>query len=171
MTKEQVYKAQLQELGVYEKAFDPLIKDLAQAERQRSRAQKEWSEKAKAEAREKGRDEAKAKPSFSDELWPVICALDKKILRYRESMGLTPKALRRLRGVSAGPAGPTNGELIAEKLDRLLESEDHGAWSYEDMLGAVSKMDTSPESPTGCAGAPFRQGGRDKTEMTDDAAD
>ena len=34
-TREQTYKAQLQELGIYDPAFDPLIKELAQKERQR----------------------------------------------------------------------------------------------------------------------------------------
>ena len=104
-SKEQVYTKQLQELGIWEAAFAPLVKDLSQAERQRTRAQKEWSDKAKAEAEEKGADPAKAKPSFSDELWAVICDLDKKILAYREALGLTPKALRRLRGQPTAALG------------------------------------------------------------------
>jgi hypothetical protein len=162
-TKEQVYKAQLMELGVYEKAFDPLIKDLSQAERQRTRAQKEWSEKARREAEEKGLDPGKAKPSFTDELWPVICDLDKKILAYREAMGLTPKSLRRLRGVPAAAAGPTAAESISAKLDRMLEREEpERVWSFEELaagagLPVVSEMDTKQQTPSTAEAVPLPQ--------------
>ncbi len=143
-SKEQVYTKQLQELGIWEAAFAPLVKDLSQAERQRTRAQKEWSDKAKAEAEEKGADPSKAKPSFSDELWAVICDLDKKILAYREALGLTPKALRRLRGQPTATAGPTAAEEISAKLDRMLQMEDVGtSWSYEELTEAAG-MDGGP---------------------------
>ncbi len=120
------------------------MKDLSQAERQRTRAQKEWSDKAKAEAKKQGRDPAKAKPSFSDDLWAVICDLDKKILAYREALGLTPKALRRLRGQPTAAAGPTAAEEISAKLDRMLQMEDVGtSWSYAELTEAAG-MDGGP---------------------------
>lgn len=154
-SKEQVYEKQLRELGIWEEAFKPLVKDLSQAERQRTRAQKEWSDKAKAEAEEQGRDPAKAKPSFSDKLWTVICALDDKILAYREALGLTPKALRRLRGQPTAAAGPTAAEEISAKLDRMLEMEDVGtSWSYEELTEAAG-MDGGPmrsSAPTDVSG-------------------
>lgn len=143
--REDVYIAQLKALGVWEEAFLPLVKDLAKAERRRTRAEKEWSATVP-----KG-----GKPSFTHPLYQTLAQLDRTVMEYREALGLTPKALRRLRGMSAGPAGPTNGELIADKLDRLLESEDHGVWSYEDMVRAVSKMDTGQaESGADAAAAP-----------------
>ena len=159
-SKEQVYEKQLRELGIWEEAFAPLVKDLSQAERQRTRAQKEWSEKAKREAEEEGRDPVKAKPSFSDELWAVICDLDKKILAYREALGLTPKALRRLRGQPTAAAGPTAAEEISAKLDRMLEQEDaETSWSYE-ALAEAAGLDGGPpraSAPTGEAlGGPPR---------------
>ena len=43
MTREQIYKEQLQALGIYDPAFDPEIKTLAQLERRLTRLQKEWS--------------------------------------------------------------------------------------------------------------------------------
>ena len=151
-SKEQVYENQLRELGIWEEAFKPLVKDLSQAERQRTRAQKEWSEKAKTEAEKQGHDPAKAKPSFSDDLWAVICDLDKKILAYREALGLTPKALRRLRGQPTAAAGPTAAEEISAKLDRMLQMEDVGtSWSYEELTEAAG-MDGGPmraSAPTG----------------------
>ena len=46
MTKEQVYKAQMQALGIYEEIFDPEIRTLARIERELTRAMKAWSETA-----------------------------------------------------------------------------------------------------------------------------
>lgn len=133
MTREDKYKAQLRELGIYETAFDPLIKELAQAERQRTRAQKEWAASA----------EDGGKPSFLSDLWPVICDLDKKILSYREAMGLTPKSLRRLRGVAAAPGGESAPESISAKLDRMLAMEDaETSWSFEELAAAVPIVGT-----------------------------
>lgn len=106
MTREQTYTQQLKALGVYEPAFDPLIKDLAKAERRRTRAEKAWAATAPPGG----------KPSFLDPHWQVISQLDREILGYREVMGLTPKALRRLRGVTDGPV---EQDLIVDRLDRI----------------------------------------------------
>lgn len=125
MTREQIYTEQLKALGIYEKAFDPVIKDLAMKERKRQRAQKEW-----AATVPKG-----SKPSFLDPLFAVIEQLDREILVYREALGLTPKSLRRLRGVTAAGGGPTTQEEISARLDRLLDRCD----SYS---GGVSGLDT-----------------------------
>ena len=88
MTKEDVYKSQLQQLGIYNPAFDPEIKTLAQLERRLTRVQKAWSATAKdGEA-----------PSFLNPHYAVIVQLEDKILAHREALGLTPKALRKLKG-------------------------------------------------------------------------
>ena len=109
MTREQIYKAQLIELGIYEKAFDPEIRTLADLERDLTRARKAWSATVP-----KG-----AKPSLLDPHYAIINGLRREILNHREALGLTPKALRKLRG--AAPAGPTSGELITEKLDTIAQ--------------------------------------------------
>ena len=110
MTREQVYTQQLKALGIYEPAFDPVIKDLAMKERKRQRAQKEWAATVP-------RGE---KPSFLDPLFGIIEQLDREILIYRETLGLTPKALRRLRGTTAA-AAPDEKDEIGARLDRLLD--------------------------------------------------
>ena len=89
MTREQIYREQLQALGIYDPAFDPEIKALATLERLKTRAQKAWSRTAPPGG----------KPSFLDPHYPIIIQLEDKILAHREALGLTPKALRRLRGV------------------------------------------------------------------------
>ena len=106
MTREQVYTRQLKALGVYEDAFVPLIKDLAKAERRRTRAEKAWAATAPPGG----------KPSFLDPHYQIVSQLDREILGYREVMGLTPKSLRRLRGVTDGPA---EQDLIVDRLDRI----------------------------------------------------
>lgn len=110
MTREQIYTEQLKALGIYEKAFDPVIKDLAMKERKRQRAQKEW-----AATVPKG-----SKPSFLDPLFAVIEQLDREILVYREALGLTPKSLRRLRGAPAAGSGPSDADELSARLDQLL---------------------------------------------------
>ena len=106
MTREQVYTQQLKALGVYEDAFVPLIKDLAKAERRRTRAEKAWAATAPPGG----------KPSFLDPHYQIVSQLDREILGYREVMGLTPKSLRRLRGVTDAPA---EQDLIVDRLDRI----------------------------------------------------
>lgn len=109
MTKEQVYRKQLQELGIYEEAFEPEIRMLARLERELTRAQKEWSTTA---------EDGKA-PSFTADIYPTIQKLRAEILQHREALGLTPKALRKLRGPA--PEGPGSKELITDALDRIAE--------------------------------------------------
>ena len=107
MTREQIYQGQLQALGGYGPALDPLIKDLAKAERRRTRAEKAWAATAPPGG----------KPSFLDPHYQILVQLDREILGYREAMGLTPKALRKLRGPA--PVGPDEPELITQRLDLI----------------------------------------------------
>ena len=117
-TREQTYAAQLKALGVYDPAFEPLIRDLAKAERRRTRVEKAWAKTAPPGG----------KPSFLDPHWQIITQLDREILIYREAMGLTPKSLRKLRG-SPEPAAPQ--DLIAERLNTIAERV--GAYQLPDV--------------------------------------
>lgn len=108
MTKEQVYRKQMQELGIWEDIFEPELRTLARIEREYTRAMKAWSETAPPGG----------KPSFLNEHYPVIQKLRAEILQHREALGLTPKALRKLTGV-AGADAPEQRDLIASKLDQI----------------------------------------------------
>ena len=108
-TKEQIYTAQMIELGIYEKAFDPEIKMLARLERELTRAQKEWSKTAKDGGA----------PSFTEPIYPTIQRLRQEILTHREALGLTPKALRKLRGQPA--EGSNQQDQITAKLDLIAQ--------------------------------------------------
>ena len=147
MTREQKYEAQLRALGVWEEAFRPLVKDLAKAERRRTRAEKEWSATAPPGGR----------PSFLDPHYQVVAQLDREILGYREVMGLTPKSLRRLRGVSEGPSV---NDRISERLDRIAErvsaydapdpAEKEAEWAE---LAAVLNLGTAGDDGDASSGA------------------
>ena len=110
-TREQIYTRQLQELGIYEPAFDPVLKTLAQLERRLTRVQKAWSATVPAGC----------KPSFLDPLYNVITQLESQILVYRQQLGLTPQALRKMRGITA-QHGPSAQDEISARLDQLLAS-------------------------------------------------
>jgi len=116
-TREKIYIEQLQALGIYDPAFDPEIKQLAELDRRRTRARKAWSDTAPAGG----------KPSFLDPHYQVLQQIERDILVHREALGLTPKALRRLKGAyyetvrvgelaeEPAPASVTVLDLVREK--------------------------------------------------------
>ena len=95
-SKEAIYKQQLQDLGIYDPAFEPAIHVLCIQERELSRAMKAWKATA-------SRDQA---PLITDPLYQEISKLRRDILARQDALGLTPKGLQRLRRQSA-PAGET----------------------------------------------------------------
>lgn len=88
MSKEADIRDQLTALGVYDPAFDAEIHTLCVMERELSRAMKAW----KASAPDKN-----SAPSVESPLYEIICKMRRDILQHRDSLGLTPKALQRLR--------------------------------------------------------------------------
>lgn len=107
-TREQIYTQQLKDLGIWEDAFAPMVKELAQIDRRRTRLQKAWAASAPPGG----------KPSFLDPHYALIVQAERDVLAFREAMGLTPKSLRRLRGVT--PEAPAKDGGISAKLDALL---------------------------------------------------
>ena len=134
MTKEQIYKQQMIELGTYDPAFDPEIRTLARIEREYTRAQKAWSQTAPPGG----------KPSFLDDHFPVIQKLRAEMLQHREALGLTPKALRKLTGANMTDA-PMQQDLITAKLDQIAErvAGYDGADPFSGIPGADSAAELS----------------------------
>ena len=112
-TREQIYTQQLKDLGIWEDAFAPMVKELAQIDRRRTRLQKAWAASAPPGG----------KPSFLDPHYALIVQAERDALAFREAMGLTPKSLRRLRG--AVPEAPAKDGGISAKLDALLAQADN----------------------------------------------
>lgn len=139
MAREDVYIAQLQELGVWNEAFRPMVKDLAKAERRRTRAEKEW-----AATVPKG-----GKPSFTHPLYQACVQLDRTVMEYREALGLTPKALRRVRGADAPEvASGDSPDGIAKRLDAILaraEKYDAPVFDFDTSAAWANQTPASPE--------------------------
>ena len=123
MAKEQVYKQQLMDLGVYDPAFDPAIHVLCIQERELSRAMKAWKATAP------GKDSA---PSIADPLYAEISKLRRDILARQDALGLTPKGLQRLRknaapsSADAAPIAGTPNQGFAALMNRIQEAAHAG---------------------------------------------
>lgn len=119
MGKEQQYKQQLQDLGVYDPAFDPAIHVLCIQERELSRAMKAWKNTAPS------KDDA---PSITDPLYAEISKLRRDILARQDALGLTPKGLQRLRknmlpaSPDATPAAGTANKGFADLMNSIKEA-------------------------------------------------
>lgn len=124
-SKEQKYADVLKALGIYDPAFDPAIHQLCVLERELSRAQKDW-----AASKPEGAKHA----DFTSALYPIILQLRKDIRASRDELGLTPKALKRLRGPTVPAAGtePPAGS---------------GNYSFAELLNAIK--DSTEEPPNG----------------------
>ena len=122
MAKEETYKQQLQDLGVYDPAFDPAIHVLCIQERELSRAMKAW--KATAD-----KDQA---PLITDPLYQEISKLRRDILARQDALGLTPKGLQRLRknaaptSADAAPIAGTPNQGFAALMNKLQETAHAG---------------------------------------------
>ena len=90
MKAEDKYRAQMERLGIWDDAFLPTVHDMCILEREIRRCRAAW--KATAEEGEA--------PSPLDEHYALIRQLSKELQVYRETLGLTPKGLRRLRAGS-----------------------------------------------------------------------
>lgn len=111
MTREQKYAQQLRQLGIYQEAFDPEIHTLAIMERELQRLMKRW----KAEGSPVTDVSANGSPT-SNKTWDAITELRRDILAHRDALGLTPKALRRLK-----PAVGKNEDTPEEGAGTVLE--------------------------------------------------
>lgn len=122
MAKEQNYIQQLQDLGVYDPAFDPAIHVLCIQERELSRAMKAW--KATAEKNQA--------PLITDPLYQEISKLRRDILARQDALGLTPKGLQRLRkniaptGGDAAPVAGTPNQGFANLMNQIREASHAG---------------------------------------------
>lgn len=109
MSKEAEYRRQMEDLGVWQDAFSAEVHQLAIMERELSRTMRAW----KATAKDGG------SPSVLDPHYPIIVRMRSDILTHRESLGLTPKGLRRLKKGAVVEAA-TAADGIGQKLNDLM---------------------------------------------------
>lgn len=118
MSKEAIYRQQLESLGVYDPAFDPAIHVLCIQERELSRAMKAW----------KATVPKNQAPLITDPLYQEISKLRRDILARQDALGLTPRGLQRLRknaapaSTDSAPAAGTPNRGFAALMDRIQEA-------------------------------------------------
>ena len=93
MTREQKYIEQMQALGIYEEVFDPEIHTLCIMERDLQRLTKRWKDEGYRTVEKNGRG-----PATTDKNFDAIMVLRRQVLALKDALGLTPKALARLKG-------------------------------------------------------------------------
>lgn len=96
MTKEDKYREEMIALGTWHTAFAPMVHDLAILERELSRTRAAWKLTAPPGQA----------PSPLDPHYQLIRQQSRDIMALREALGLTPRALRRVKG--SGTSEGTN---------------------------------------------------------------
>lgn len=114
MTREQTYTSQLKALGIYNPAFDPEIKTLADLERDLQRLTKRWKEAGRPTVSYDAKGTA-----TSDKTFDAITGLRKEILAHRDALGLTPRSLRRIRGSLEDPSAEPEEDNDSSRLTVL----------------------------------------------------
>ncbi|MBO7667038.1 MAG: hypothetical protein J6T26_01125 [Firmicutes bacterium] len=89
MTKEEKYREQMIALGTWNEAFKPVVHSLCVLERETSRIRDAWKKTAPP-----GRS-----PSALDPHYGVIRNNEREIAALRDALGLTPRGLRKLKGM------------------------------------------------------------------------
>lgn len=117
MGKIQMIQADMEALGTYSPVFDPVIRQLAKAERELAKQEKAWREaggQMVATMVSKTGSEYTAK----DPHYAVVDQLRRDVLALRNQLGLTPKALNRVRET----VGSAKQEVLSSPITKLLET-------------------------------------------------
>ena len=93
MTREQKYIEQMKQLGIYDEIFEPEVHNLCIMERDLQRITKRWKEQGYQTVEQTGRG-----PATTDKNFDAIMTLRRQVLAMKDALGLTPKALARLKG-------------------------------------------------------------------------
>jgi len=93
MTREQKYIGQMKELGIWEDVFEPEVHTLCMMERDLQRLNKRWKAEGYQTVEKNGRG-----PAATDRTFDAILQLRRQVLSMKDALGLTPKALARLKG-------------------------------------------------------------------------
>ena len=113
MTREQKYIEQMQRLGIYDEIFEPEVHNLCIMERDLQRLTKRWKADGYQTVEKNGRG-----PAATDRTFEAIMTLRRQVLAMKDALGLTPKALARLKGRPV-PAEETPSEDETPKVTVL----------------------------------------------------
>jgi phage terminase large subunit-like protein len=114
MAKEEMIRDAMRAVGTYNEIFEPSIKQLAKAERQLSRSEKEWRKqggKMVADLVNKTGGQYKAK----DPYWAGVEQQRKDVTALRNQLGLTPTGLNKVRNRQA------SADIGKSRIEQLLD--------------------------------------------------
>ena len=116
MTREQKYIEQMQQLGIYQDVFNTEIHTLCIMERDLQRITKRWKEEGYRTVEKNGRG-----PATTDKNFDAIMVLRRQILSMKDALGLTPRALARLKGRPVAPEEKDEEEPQATVLQLVRD--------------------------------------------------
>lgn len=108
MTREQKYIEQMMRLGIYDEIFEPEVHNLCIMERDLQRLTKRWKADGYQTVEKNGRG-----PAATDRTFDAIMTLRRQVLAMKDALGLTPKALVRLKGRPAPAEDETDDKIQA----------------------------------------------------------
>ena len=111
MALEQQYEEQMRSLGIWEDAFAAEVHTLSVMERELRRAQKRHKELL-----------TNGLEKSADAVYTTILQLRRDILAHRDSLGLTPKGLQRLKGREGRAEKPVHAMDLAALSNAELEA-------------------------------------------------
>ena len=106
MTREQKYIEQMMRLGIYDEIFEPEVHNLCIMERDLQRLTKRWKADGCQTVEKNGRG-----PAATDRTFDAIMTLRRQVLAMKDALGLTPKALVRLKGRPAPAEDETDDKI------------------------------------------------------------
>lgn len=122
MAREDTIRESMRAVGVYNEIFEPAIKSLAKAERQLSRAEKEWRAQGGKMVAELV-NKTGAAYTAKDPYWTAVEQLRKDVQSMRNQLGLTPTGLNKARARGAELPGRLSKieELLASARETAIE--------------------------------------------------
>lgn len=139
MAREEKIREAMQAAGIYNEIFEDSIRALAKAERQLSRAEKEWRKRG-GQMVAQLTNKTGAEYTAKDPYWAVVEAQRKDVQAMREKLGLTPSGLQKVQRKAAELDGGKRSR-IEELLDAAHEyaSEHAGEmiWDAENYVDGV----------------------------------
>ena len=131
MAREDKIREAMRSAGIYNEIFEDSISTLAKAERQLSRAEKEWR-KAGGKMVTEQVNKAGAAYTAKDPFWAVVEAQRRDVQTMREKLGLTPSGLKKVQA-RTGEADPARRSKVEQLLDAAHDyAADHATvWAEE----------------------------------------
>ena len=134
MAREDKIREAMKAAGIYSEIFEDAIHDLAKAERQLSRAEKEWRKQGGQMVAELT-NKTGATYTAKDPYWAVVESQRRDVQTMREKLGLTPSGMKKARRAAADA-----DEGRRSRIEELLDAaHDYALEHAEEMISDVDR--------------------------------